>query len=1019
MKSIVDLYLDRPRIFLLAMLFIIGGGLMSYDLLPRQENPQLAERWGDITAVLPGATPQRIETQVADVLETKLREIDEIKEIASTSLSGVVRVSIELKSFVNKGDTDEVWAKVEDKVRQGASLLPAGTTTTVSHSGPPTTILFALQWLGEGEPQMIILSRLANQFKRRLSNILNSEKSFVYGDAKEEIFVGVDLDLLADAGLNIQTIAAAIDGYDSKRAIGNVVSKDSEFRVRAQDNMSLTNDLRRLPLIVTSDSNIIRLGDVATVNKVPVEPPIEIVTFDGRPAVFVEVRGTFSQRTDLYSLSVLGVAELFKQELPEEISLAVIFNESDFVEEKFSYLMQSILLATFIVLFLSYLLLGPRSAIIVSAVVPLTILLVLIGCVILQVPLHQTSVTGIILSLGLLIDNSIIVVEDYRHRKALNLVNREAIYASIKHLSFPLLAATVTTGLAFMPMAAGKGASPEFVGDMAITIILAVSSSLFLALTVVPVLLKVMDESNFLNLNSSKNCGYSSQKLLRHYKTFLDWAFFKPSRGLLLALVLPILGFISFGFLDTDFFPPAGKSMFKVEVELSNNASIYATNQRIESIREQVLLEDYIESDMWWVGRNLPRILFNVIGGSSGEGSDNRATGVFFANSYDDMNSNLDALAKRLEKDHADVRIRVSTFTSGPPVEFPIKISIFGDDIQLLKSLGEKLKSILAKSPQVSDVIADSSATITGLEINLDEVSLAFSQISAKQILYEISASTKGFYVGSMLDGNKEIPIRVKNKNIESSDINQIAFIALPSGDGFDYVGSLSDLSFSSDINQINRYQGSRHNSVMAAVYPGKLASTVLDDVATELAEFEQSLPSGYRISQFGESEERAESFGQLFSTAFFFSALIVITLVAILNSFAQAAVILLVGVLCLGLGFLGMFVGFQNFGFIGLVGIVGLAGLAINDSIVVLSHLNEDAGSGQISKHKLVETTIRSTRHILTTSLTTMGGLMPLLFDKFFETLAWAMCFGVMGSALLALLLIPSMFCFLGKVRS
>ena len=140
-------------------------------------------------------------------------------------------------------------------------------------------------------------------------------------------------------------------------------------------------------------------------------------------------------------------------------------------------------------------------------------------------------------------------------------------------------------------------------------------------------------------------------------------------------------------------------------------------------------------------------------------------------------------------------------------------------------------------------------------------------------------------------------------------------------------------------------------------------------------------------------------------------------TLVMILNSFRQASIILLVGTLCIGLGFLGMFVGFQNFGFIGVVGIVGLAGLAINDSIVVLSHLNEDAGTGQVSKDTLIETTVRSTRHILTTSLTTMGGLLPLLFDKFFETLAWAMCFGVMGSALLALLLIPSMFCFLGKV--
>jgi multidrug efflux pump subunit AcrB len=172
-------------------------------------------------------------------------------------------------------------------------------------------------------------------------------------------------------------------------------------------------------------------------------------------------------------------------------------------------------------------------------------------------------------------------------------------------------------------------------------------------------------------------------------------------------------------------------------------------------------------------------------------------------------------------------------------------------------------------------------------------------------------------------------------------------------------------------------------------------------------------------MRQFGDADERAESFGQLFSTFFLFLGLIILTLVMILNSFYQAGVILFVGLLCVGLGFLGMFLGFQNFGFIGLVGIVGLAGLAINDAIVVLSHLNEDAAEGKISKEKLVATTIRSTRHIVTTSITTVGGLFPLLFDTFFETLAWAMCFGVLGSALIALLLIPSMFCYLGKVTA
>tara|TARA_B110000503_G_scaffold88282_1_gene133878 strand:- start:4338 stop:7397 length:3060 start_codon:yes stop_codon:yes gene_type:complete len=1017
MRKIVDLYLDRPRIFLLAMLFIIAGGLLSYDSLPRQENPQLAERWANITAVLPGATPQRVETQIADVLETQLREIDEIKIIDSTSLSGVVRVGLELKEIIGKGETDEVWAKVQETLSQSAALVPPGTNISFNHSGPPTTVLFALQWRGDGEPQMVILSRLANQFKRKLANITNSKQALVYGDTKEEIFVGADLDLLTDAGMNIQSIAIAIDRYDSKRAIGNIVGQDAEFRIKAHDNISLINDLKKLPLKISDDYQAIRLEDVATVEKLPVDPPIEIVSYNGIPSVFVEVRGKFAQRTDLYSKAVLRVADIFKEGLPDEIGLEVIFNESDFVEEKFSFLMQSILLATFIVLFLSYLLLGPRSAVIVSAVVPLTILLVLIGCTILQVPLHQTSVTGIILSLGLLIDNSIIVVEDYRYRKSQKLVNREAIYASIKHLSLPLLAATVTTGLAFMPMAAGKGASPEFVGDMAITIILAVSSSLFLALTVVPVLLKTMEDSNFLNLNKSKNIGFSHQGLRTRYRAFLAWALFKPSRAMVLSLILPTLGFVSFGFLDTDFFPNQGKAMFKVEVELDANASIYATNQRVTSIRDQVLLEDYVTRDMWWVGRRLPRLLYNIIGGPSGEGSDNLATGVFFTSSYSQMDSSLANLAKRLEKDHADVRVRVSKFTNGPPVEFPVNIAIFGDDNQVLKSLGEELKSILAKSPQVSDVLADQSASVTGLEINLDEVNLAFSSKSSQEIIDQISASTRGIYVGSMLDGNKEVPIRIKNKNREASEVNQTAFLAINSAEGFDYVESFSDISYTSEINQINRYQGTRNNAVKAAVYPGTLASTVLNDVADELKAFEDSLPVGYSIAQFGDAEERAESFGQLFSTFFLFLGLIVMTLVMILNSFRQASIILLVGTLCIGLGFLGMFVGFQNFGFIGLVGIVGLAGLAINDSIVVLSHLNEDAGTGQVSKDTLIETTVRSTRHILTTSLTTMGGLLPLLFDKFFETLAWAMCFGVMGSALLALLLIPSMFCFLGKV--
>ena len=148
MKKIVDLYLDRPRIFVLAMAFIIIGGVLSYDALPRQENPQLAERWGTVTAVLPGAAPERVETQIADVIETQLREIDEIKTLESTSQPGFSRIGIEFKALVSRNQTDDVWAKIENKLKESVELLPQGTTLRLTHSGPPTTVLFALQWVG-------------------------------------------------------------------------------------------------------------------------------------------------------------------------------------------------------------------------------------------------------------------------------------------------------------------------------------------------------------------------------------------------------------------------------------------------------------------------------------------------------------------------------------------------------------------------------------------------------------------------------------------------------------------------------------------------------------------------------------------------------------------------------------------------------------------------------------------------------------------------------------------------------
>jgi multidrug efflux pump subunit AcrB len=235
-----------------------------------------------------------------------------------------------------------------------------------------------------------------------------------------------------------------------------------------------------------------------------------------------------------------------------------------------------------------------------------------------------------------------------------------------------------------------------------------------------------------------------------------------------------------------------------------------------------------------------------------------------------------------------------------------------------------------------------------------------------------------------------------------------------------DYVESFGQTSLTRTSEFIQRNNGEKKNSVQGKIWTGELASGVESSIKNDIEAFRESLPSGYTLESDGEAETAAESQGQIISSAAIFFVLIIIGLVAALNSFTQAGIILSVAILCVGLSFVGLVVGQQNYGFIATVGAIGLAGLAINDSIVVLSHIKEEAEKVALTKAQLVEIVIRSTRHVLTTSATTIGGFLPLLYASlFFRPLAWGMIVGVIGSSIIAVFYIPAMFIFLKKIKT
>jgi multidrug efflux pump subunit AcrB len=271
-----------------------------------------------------------------------------------------------------------------------------------------------------------------------------------------------------------------------------------------------------------------------------------------------------------------------------------------------------------------------------------------------------------------------------------------------------------------------------------------------------------------------------------------------------------------------------------------------------------------------------------------------------------------------------------------------------------------------------------------------------------------------------MLDSNKEIPIRVKGIRESQNIIGDASSLSLSSGDGIDFIGNFGVSRINKTTSYVTRRNSQRINNVEGWIWTGTLSSGTEQYIKEEVEEFERSLPPGYSMLVGGEAESRGESQAQIYSSAIIYILLITIGLVFALNSFRQTALILSVAIFSIGLSFLGLKIGQQNYGFIATIGALGLIGLSINDSIIVLSHIKEKARNTAITKAELIEVVIRSTRHIITTSLTTLGGFVPLIFASiFFRPLAWGMSVGVIGATLTALLYIPAMFIWMNKVKN
>ena len=1040
------LFYRNTRLLILTIILICVWGISSYFTLPRLEDPELVSRNAVVKTFYPGADAERVEVLVTEKIEDKLTEIEEIDKYRSTSRTGSSIINIELQDSLTKEQVDSVWTRVRNKLDEVKVELPNNIREPELEEikVKAYALIAALTWQQDDQPNYGILRRQAEVFKERLEQIPGTEEVEIFGDPDEEILVEIAPQVLASYNLTAQELSQQIAQSDSKTAAGQLRSKDNNLLIEVAGELDSLARIRQIPLNFGNDGQFISLKDIATISKGITEPATELALINGYPGIAIAVHLRSGQRLDLWSKAAQQKIAEFRSELPSAIGLPIIFAQTNYVETRLNGLILNLLLGAALVFAVTVLMMGWRSALIVGSALPLSVLMVFGWMNWLNIPLHQMSITGLIVALGILIDNAIVMVDEVQNNLRQGSRAKIAISNSIKTLAIPLLSSTLTTILAFLPIALLPGSVGEFVGTIAVTVIVAVSCSLFISLTIIPTLTAKLhrhrksqpekitsNNHHSLPISSSPHFPIFSSKWLQNglsfpiltclYRKTIRWTTAKPILSIFLALLLPAIGFMQAGSLEQQFFPAADRNQLQIELELPDSASLNQTQTVAQQIRQQIIEIPEVQDIHWLLGKSIPSFYYNLTGGK--EQQANYAQALVQLNTLS-SSSITQKLQNQLDQEFPSARVIVRQLEQGPPVAAPIEMRIYGSNIEILQKLGEIARQSLGQIPEVTHTRASLAQMQPQLKIQVDEEQVRLTGLDRTTIAQQLDRALEGVVGGSVLESTEELPVRVRLRNRDRANLSQITSLDLLARSPRLYsnennalsvvpLSSLGKVELKPELAQITRYNGQRVNTIQGFLTAGVLPAEILSQFQAILSQNNFDLPPGYSYEFGGESEERSDAIGGLVSTVGVIIVVMVAVLVLSLGSFPLAAVIGVVAIASFGLGIFSIWLFGYPFGFNPIIGTVGLIGVAVNDSIVVLSAISNDRLAKTGNAKAIQEVVMHSTRHVLTTTLTTAIGFVPLLLSggEFWPPLAVAIGGGVVGATLLALYFIPASY--------
>jgi multidrug efflux pump subunit AcrB len=1002
--KITDFSVKNYQFTLIVFVMLIAIGMNSLFNMPRGEDPDIEAPQFSAIVIYPGTSPKDIEDLVVDPIEKRLNEMDDVKRIRSQIDDGLAVIQIEFKY---QTDPDKKYQDVIRELNAIRGDLPKDIVSIDIQKFTPSDVnILQVGLLSETAPYRD-LEEWSKKLKERLEKIKSLKNAENWAFPRQQVRVSLNLEKLAQNKIPLNTVLRAIQNENVNIPGGSIEMGAKKFNIKTSGDYKSVDEIKNT-IVSGAGGKIVYVKDLAEV-EFNYEEQNYIGRLNGKRGVFVTASRKSGTNIFAVEKEMEPVLQKFQKELPASITYEKSFNNAQSVHTRLSHFAMDFVIAIFLVL-LTLLPLGPRASVVVMISIPLSLAIGLFLLDLFHITINQLSIVGMVVALGLLVDDSIVVVENIERYLRMGYGKKEAAMAATRQIGLAVIGCTATLIFAFLPLMFLPEGAGDFIRSLPAAVVTTVLASLFVSLTIVPFLSSRIlsghehPEGNFFLRGLKKFINGS-------YRRLLHTAIARPVLTLLIALgiflgclaLIPVVGF--------SVFPASEKPMFLVNIQTPLGTSLPATDTIARYVEREISHIPDLKNYATNVGRGNPRIYYNVI-------PQNEVSN--YAQLFVQLNETppwkkrqlIDSLRQKF-KDYPGAKIEVKDFEQGPPIEAPIAIRLFSEDLDTLRALSFRVEELLKKTEGTLYVNNELTTLKTDIKVKVNKEKAGIMGVPVNEIDRTVRLAVAGLDIGKFRkDNGDDYNINVCLPRTQRQTLDALDKVYVSSYGGTSIpLSQLADIQLQSSPTSIRHYDKDRYTTITAFLRSGYNTTKVTDGVLKELDKMQ--FPKGASYMAAGEVESKQQSFGGL-------GTIILITIfgilgVLILEFKTFRGTLIVLSVVPLGIiGAVLMLLATGNtFSFVAVIGIIALIGIEVKNSILLVDYTDQLRKGGMGLNEAIQEAGETRFVPIILTTLTAIGGLIPLVAENnpLYSPLALVIIGGLLSSTILTRVVTPVLY--------